>query len=163
MKIDPSRYETEIDRVVAAGASDLIVRMTPGSIHSENGVFLADKANLESNNRIVFSGEVEFPKKLSGMTINAQIKGNKELIIWSDIDPDEVGIGSLTWWEDDLLYLAASSNIEFVNHLSQVAGSERVETIRVTANIVGLESVEFMNNEIPKGVVVKFLKASFKT
>ena len=163
MKIDPSRYDTEIDRVVAAGASDLIIRMTPSSIHSESGVLLADKAKLESKNRIAFPGEIEFPEKLSGMTINAEIKGNKEPIIWSDIDPDEVGIGSLTWWEDDLLYLAASSTIEFVNHLSQVSGSERVETIRVTASIIGLESVEFMNNEIPKGVVAKSLKASFKT
>ena len=163
MKIDKSRYNTQVDILTAEGSSDLWIKLIPDTIHCEKGISTDQEHKIIRKNRIAFSGTVdEFPEVFKGYTVLVEIVGHEKVPLYSDIDEDHVGIGNIVWFEKKTLYLRADVTVDLIDYLQNLVQSECKDRASIIASVIGLESIEFKNNELSKGVLVDSLKVIFK-
>lgn len=155
MNIDPDRYDTEVAQACAVGPTEILAKI--GSYSLSQGINLSEDDSIEHTCRISINASIEFPEKFKDHTLLVEIKGLQNVQLWDDIDPEHRCLGNLRWFGKTTFHISLNVSLEAVKNISTLlyrsdANEHLPRFLGVTA--IGMESIEFQNNEIKKGLAV---------
>ena len=141
---------------VAEGPSELSASIK--SCHINQGLKVSDKDEVAATSKITIEAVIDFPECFKGYTLLAEITGVDEIRLWEDIDLDHRCLGRIDWFGESAstLHLAAHLSLDTLQHFRCLLFECKSEPKRmgICAEAIGLESIEFKERELPKGVAV---------
>ncbi len=154
MKIDPSRYETTVDASVAEGPSKTTASIR--SCYVSDGLTMTDGDEVRASPRISIEAEIEFPEVFKGHTLLAELTGIDGIKLWDDIDSDHRCLGRIDWFGESraTLHLAAHLTLDAIRQFRYLLLGCESDIKRINVTAIGLESIEFKERELSKGVAV---------
>lgn len=163
MKIDPDRYDTKVAQVFAVGSTEILAKI--GSYSISQGIKLSENDAIEHTSKINIDASIEFPEKFKDHTLLVEIKGVENVRLWDDIDPDHRCLGCLKWFGETTFHISAHVSSEAAKNISTLlyrsdANDNFPRYFGETA--IGMESIEFQNNEIKVGLAVTEVHVSIK-
>ncbi|MFQ5329412.1 MAG: hypothetical protein ACE5D4_05410 [Thermodesulfobacteriota bacterium] len=108
MKIDPKRYDTEVDRSCAVGPAEISASISSHLI--SHGFGLTENEKVENTSRISIEALLDFPEKFQGHKLLAEIKGVENFRLWDDVDPDNKCLGNLRWFDRNTFHISAHTS-----------------------------------------------------
>ena len=100
---------------------------------------------------------LDFPEKFQGHKLLAEIRGVENFRLWDDVDPDHKCLGNLRWFEENTFHISAHTSLEAIQNISELLQRSKQrdrQTLHFGATAIGMESIEFQNDETKKGLAV---------